>query len=211
MKRLISLMVLAIIIAANFYGAKASNLQREDLSRKLIRFHVIANSDSEEDQELKLKVRDAILVDLTPKFEKVKDVKDSERIIKQSIEEIKKVAEEVIRKEGKNYDVKVAYGTFDFPTRYYGVLTLPAGNYNALKVVIGNGEGKNWWCVIFPPLCFIDVTHGFTDTQTAEEVAKYLSQDEMKLIEKEKPKVKFKIVEIIDEYYNKVKVAWKAP
>jgi len=211
MKRLTALMVLVIIIAANFYGVKASNLQREDLSRKLIRFHVIANSDSEEDQELKLKVRDAILVDLTPKFEKVKDVKDSERIIKQSIEEIKKVAEEVIRREGKNYDVKVAYGTFDFPTRYYGALTLPAGNYNALKVVIGNGEGKNWWCVIFPPLCFVDVTHGFTDTQTAEEVAKYLSQDEMKLIEKEKPKVKFKIVEIIEEYYNKFKVAWKAP
>lgn len=211
MKRLIALLVLAIIIAVNFYGAKSSNLQKEDLSRKLIRFHVIANSDSEEDQELKLKVRDAILVDLTPKFEKVKDLKDSERIIKQSIEEIKKVAEEVIRKEGKNYGVKVAYGTFDFPTRYYGTITLPAGNYNALKVVIGNGEGKNWWCVIFPPLCFIDVTHGFTDTQTAEEVAKYLSQDEIELIEEEKPKVKFKILEIIEEYYNKFKMAWMAP
>ncbi|WP_028992336.1 stage II sporulation protein R [Thermoanaerobacter thermocopriae] len=211
MRRLIALLVLTIIITVNFYGAKAFNLQRKNLSHKLIRFHVIANSDSEEDQELKLKVKDAILVDLTSKFEKVKDVKDSERIIKESMGEIKKVAEETIRKNGKNYNVRVAYGIFDFPTRYYGTITLPAGNYNALKVIIGNGEGKNWWCVIFPPLCFIDVTHGFTDTQTAEEVAKYLSQDEMDLIRKQKPEVKFKIVEILEEYYNKFKMAWMAP
>lgn len=212
MKKLIALMLLTIIIAANLYdGAKTSNLQKEDSSHKLIRFHVIANSDSEEDQELKLKVRDAILVDLTPKLQEVKNIQDSEKIIRQSTEEIKKIAEEVIHKEGKKYGVKVAYGIFDFPTRYYGTITLPAGNYNALKVVIGNGEGKNWWCVIFPPLCFIDTTHGFTDTQTADEVAKYISQDEMKFIEGKKPKVKFKIAEIIEEYYNKFKVAWKAP
>ncbi|HHW57600.1 MAG TPA: stage II sporulation protein R [Clostridia bacterium] len=211
MKKLIAVFLLAIIGIGNFYGVKSTNLRKENLSHKLIRFHVIANSDSEEDQQLKLKVRDAILVDLTPKFDGVKDVKDSERIIKQNIREIKIVAEEIIHKEGKNYNVKIAYGTFDFPTRYYGTITLPAGRYTALKVIIGNGEGKNWWCVIFPPLCFIDATHGFTDEQTAEEVVKYLSQEDVDLIKKGKPPVKFKIAEIMEKYYNKFKMAWKAP
>ncbi|AIS53412.1 stage II sporulation protein R [Thermoanaerobacter kivui] len=208
MKKIIAFIVVVAVISGYFNTPKTSALQKEDLSRKLIRFHVIANSDSQQDQQLKLKVRDAILFNLNPKFEKAKSVKESEKIIKENLDEIKKIAQEEILNDGKNYDVKVMYGKYDFPTRYYGAITLPAGSYNALKVVIGNGEGKNWWCVMFPPLCFIDITHGITDSKAKEEMAKYLTKDEMEIIESDKTEIKFKIAEILEKYYNKLKMAW---
>jgi len=150
----------------------------QNINSKLIRFHVIANSDSTEDQELKLRVRDEILKEIGPKLETSKSREQSENILKENIDLIKSVALKEIKRNGSDYNVSVALGVSSFPVKMYSDIALPAGEYEALKVVIGNGEGKNWWCVMFPPLCFIDITHGITSDMTEDRLKTVLNQDE---------------------------------
>jgi len=206
MKKIFAAFLIAVIIMSVIFVKSLDNKVSEDnWSKKLVRFHVIANSDSSEDQELKLKVRDAVLVDLVPFLEGVKTKEQSEKVIRNNLENIRKLAEKIVKEEGKEYKVRVEYGVFSFSTRYYGALTVPAGNYTALKIVLGEGKGKNWWCVVFPPLCIVDAKHGFTDEKTAEEIMKYiLEEDKGKL---DKNKIKFKVAELFEKYYSKLKMA----
>lgn len=126
---------------------------------KLIRFHVIANSDSAQDQALKRAVRDAILEKVSPLLAASKSLAESRRIVQELRPEMEQIARSVVKAWGKDYSVRTQYGKFSFPTKSYGSLVLPAGEYEALKIVIGKGEGANWWCVLFPPLCFVDIDH----------------------------------------------------
>jgi len=210
MKKFIAIILLVFTVFL-FINSKNDNTyaMKKDISNKLIRFHVIANSDSEDDQNLKLKVRDAVIKKMNSKFIGITNLKESEKIIKESIPEIQKIAQDTVYANGKNYGVKVTYGRFDFPTKYYDTITLPAGNYNALRIVIGKGEGKNWWCVMFPPLCFVDITHGLSSDETKRELSKYLSEDELSMIETNKPQVKFKIVEVLEKYFDDIRMALK--
>ncbi|AEG61640.1 stage II sporulation protein R [Desulforamulus ruminis] len=129
---------------------------QHEFASQLIRFHVIANSDSFQDQALKLHVRDAIVLEMKKRFSQANNRKQAEQIVLNNMGEIEELARQQIQREGKNYKVAVMMGDYDFPTKSYGDLTLPAGNYHAVRVVIGEGKGKNWWCVLFPPLCFTD-------------------------------------------------------
>jgi stage II sporulation protein R len=210
MKRFIAIF-LALSIVFLFAISRNDNTyaMKEDISNKLIRFHVIANSDSVDDQNLKLKVRDAVIKSMNDKFIGVTNLKESEDIIKKNIPYIQKIAQDTVYANGKDYGVKVMYGRFDFPTKYYDTIMLPAGNYNALRIVIGKGEGKNWWCVMFPPLCFVDITHGLSSDETKRELSKYLSEDELSMIETNKPQVKFKIVEVLEKYFDDIRMALK--
>lgn len=149
---------------------------------KLIRLHVLANSDSPEDQELKLKVRDKIIANMNDKLGSSKSIDETRQIVKDNIEEIKETALEEIKLNGKEYQITVSLDNQDFPTKSYGGFTLPAGEYEALRVVIGEGKGQNWWCVMFPPLCFIDVTNGLTDGKTKNELRKILTEEEFNMI-----------------------------
>lgn len=134
----------------------------------LIRFHVLANSDTPADQALKYKVRDTVVQSMSPRFGEAGDIETARKTAKENLEYIKQVALERIKAEGKDYPVTVSLGRFDFPTKTYHIkaadenkvedLTLPAGEYEAVRVVIGNGDGANWWCVLFPPLCFVNPT-----------------------------------------------------
>lgn len=126
---------------------------------QLIRFHVLANSDSEQDQALKRAVRDAILKEVSPKLASSGSLQESRQILAGLRPEMEEIGRAVVKTWGKNYSVHTEYGHFSFPTKSYGTLILPAGNYEALRVVIGEGKGSNWWCVLFPPLCFIDIEH----------------------------------------------------
>ena len=126
-------------------------------SNQLIRFHVLANSDSEKDQELKRAVRDAILKEVSPRLAVSKSLDESRQIIKQIRPDMESTGRSVVKMWGKDYSVRTEYGDFTFPTKSYGSLVLPAGNYEALRVVIGEGKGSNWWCVLFPALCFVDI------------------------------------------------------
>lgn len=145
---------------------------------KLIRFHVIANSDSTADQELKLKVRDAVLREIGPKLENAKSKEESEHILNENLNFIKSTAEKEIIRNNGNYPVSVILGKSIFPVKMYNNITLPAGQYDALKIVIGDGEGKNWWCVMFPPLCFIDITRGVTSEESENRLKTVLDTDE---------------------------------
>ena len=179
-----------------------TDMELSDVPDKIIRLHVVANSDSTEDQQLKLQVRDKIIGRMNARFEGIKDISEVKSIIEGSLGEIEAVARETIEDNGKPYDVKAAFTTLDFPTKAYGNLTLPAGTYQALNIVIGNGKGKNWWCVMFPPLCFIDVAHGVVPEKTTSQLKKTLTNEEYSILVSsggsgEIPvKLRFKILEL---------------
>lgn len=186
--------VLLIIIILLGYTQSVSS----SLSQSIVRLHVIANSDSDADQALKLKVRDEILKHSEANF----TVKDD---VKNNLDIYRDIALRVIAENGYDYDVDVEYGNFPFPTKYYDNLALPAGSYDAVRVVIGSGSGKNWWCVLFPPLCYVS---GTTDASGAKEKLRgLLSRGDYDMITAQSNggsvpvEIKFKLV----EFYGKIK------
>jgi stage II sporulation protein R len=122
---------------------------------ELVRLHVIANSDSVVDQSIKLMVRDAVLAALTPKLQQTADLAGARRVITSSLRELEAVAANTLRSQGADPEVSAQFGVYPFPTKTYGDTTLPAGDYEALRIVIGSGEGHNWWCVLFPSFCYV--------------------------------------------------------
>ena len=170
MKKMIAcgflLLILSSIFVVNTYSKEANLdffileskvLSSHDLAKKLVRFHVIANSDAEVDQQVKLKVKDDILEYMVPKLEVSTSKDETIKIIDENSEEIQHIAQETLHTYNMDNEVSVELETTFFPTKYYKNFSLPAGDYLALRVIIGNGQGKNWWCVLFPPLCLVDV------------------------------------------------------
>lgn len=132
----------------------------------LIRIHIIPNSDTPVDQKLKQKVRRAMIDAMAPEFKGVSDVRVARRLVDDNLGRIKAVASREVAMAGKDYGVQVYHGRFDFPVRTYGDLTLPAGEYEAVRVVLGAGKGQNWWCVLFPPLCMVSVDNSDASVET---------------------------------------------
>ena len=166
----------------------------ESIRGKVLRLHVIANSDSEYDQELKLKVRDTILKDSEELFSS-DELSEAEREVESALDALRVSAESAVKAQGSSYSVRVTFEPTYFPTREYENVTLPAGIYKSLKVIIGEGEGKNWWCVLFPPMCL-------SAAQKEEDVlSKVLCEDELSLVSKSpKYEVRFWIVEKFQEF-----------
>jgi stage II sporulation protein R len=184
------------------------------ISNKLIRFHVIANSDNAEDQALKLKVRDKVLEYISPKLKNSNSIEESREILKVNNEAIKRIAQDVVKKNGYNYIIATELSKQQFPVKTYGNITLPQGEYEAYRILIGNGSGQNWWCVMFPPLCFIDITKGeVSDKETEKAMKKMLSEEEYKAVDNKDTKesnekedkivVKFKVVELFHKLFSK--------
>lgn len=123
-----------------------------------VRLHVLANSDSEFDQDLKLQVRDAVVSYLTPRLSNVKNISDARQVIGDHKAGLVAAAQKAVTDGGHNYEIQLETGIFQFPLKTYGELTLPSGEYEAVRVKIGQAKGSNWWCILFPPLCFIDGT-----------------------------------------------------
>lgn len=152
----------------------------ERIYGSVVRLHVLANSDSEEDQALKLKVRDAVLAHTSPLVIDSTSREDATRILQGELENIRAVAERVVREQGYSYDVQVSLTLEDYPTRNYEAMSFPAGQYVSLRVMIGKAEGQNWWCVLFPPLCL-----GAASERAENEeafVAVGLNSDQYKII-----------------------------
>ena len=191
---------------------EAKTYNYEEVKDVLIRFHVIANSDTEEDQNLKLKVRDKVIEYLYPYLNESSSLEESRNIIISKEDEVKRIALKVIKENGYSYSVITELSKENFPEKSYGNITLPQGEYEAFRVIIGDGKGKNWWCVMFPPLCFIDVTKGqVQEEESKNQLDKQVEQNkEDKKTEKNKeenlkedaPKVKFKIVEIFNDIFD---------
>ena len=146
------LALLAGLAAVLLTGALSLGEQTA-LSEKVVRLHVLANSDSQEDQELKLRVRDRVLAETEALLEASADRKDAEQRLTAALPELERLAAEEIAESGYDYPVSVRLEETAFPTRTYDGFTLPAGEYLALRIIIGEGNGRNWWCVVFPPLC----------------------------------------------------------
>ena len=172
-----------------------------DIASSVFRLHVIANSDSKEDQDLKYKVRDNLLKymnkickDCTSKEEVISLVEKNKDIFKQ-------IALDTIRNEGFSYDVNINIGNFEFPTKNYGDISLPAGLYDALRVEIGEAKGQNWWCVMFPPLCFVDISSGVVPEESKEVLQDNLTEEEFALIsDKSSDEIQFKFKLL--EFFN---------
>ncbi|MEI3393737.1 MAG: stage II sporulation protein R [Clostridia bacterium] len=193
------LLSLFILISAISYVDAVSN----NIADSVFRLHVIANSDSKEDQELKLKVRDELLSYMNIISKDSTNKQEAMQIANEHKEEFIQIAEKVIKENGYNYTVNVQVGKADFPTKYYGDITLPAGTYDALKVQIGEAKGQNWWCVMFPPLCFVDVSTGIVPDNSKQELKQSLDNEEYDLISKtdnNEISFKFKIVELFQNW-----------
>lgn len=167
----------------------------EDIRSSVLRMHVVANSDSEEDQCLKLKVRDAVLEAGKEYFDNSESAAQAEEKLIPVKDELEKVAQKVVEENGYDYDVKVNIGNAYFPTKTYdGEVTLPAGEYEAVNVIIGSGQGHNWWCVMFPPMCL-------PAAESDTELDEVLSEREYEIV-KSNPKFepRFKIVEWYEKF-----------
>ncbi|MCI8539190.1 MAG: stage II sporulation protein R [Oscillospiraceae bacterium] len=186
-----------VAIAALCSGWAAQG--QAELASKVIRLHVIANSDSEADQALKLLVRDAVLAQAAGLVEEGASLEAAEAALAGHLEELAEAGAAVVASEGQSYPVSASLEQTWFPTKEYDGFALPAGNYQALRIVIGEGSGRNWWCVVFPPLCLSSVSE-VADTAMAAG----LEEDEVKLITGESGGyvVKFKCMELIDQLRN---------
>lgn len=191
-----------LFFSISSYSSAVSN----DLSSSIFRLHVIANSDSDIDQELKYKVRNA-LIDYMNSISKNLTSKDEViEIVKNNLDNYKSVAEKVVAENGFNYPVCVEIGNFSFPTKIYGDISFPSGYYDALRVKIGEYSGQNWWCVMFPPLCFVDVTSGVVPDSSKENLQENLTEEEFDIISKSNSisNFKFKIVEFFNDFTMKL-------
>ena len=177
-----------------------SNKVFAGLQDNIFRLHILANSNSESDQALKLAVRDSIIeymetinISSTTKEETINNVNNN-------LDNLKVVAENKIKELGYDYPVTIEVGNFYFPTKYYGNISLPAGDYDALRIKIGEAQGQNWWCSLFPPLCFIDISSGYLEEDDQKILEDNLTEEEFMLVSSSSPdvKLKFKILELLN-------------
>ena len=174
-----------------------------DIANSVFRLHVIANSDSDVDQNLKYIVRDNLLEYMNTLCANCSSKEEAISLAKENIENFKKIALDTIKNEGFDYSVNVCIGNFEFPTKHYGDISLPAGYYDALKVEIGEAKGQNWWCVMFPPLCFVDTSSGIVPEESKEDLENSLTDEEFSIVSDNEEnltfKLKFKILEILND------------
>lgn len=174
----------------------------KNISDSVIRLHILANSNSDTDQKLKLKVRNRIISETSEIFRNTKNINHALKTAYENINKLQAIAEDEIHRQGFNYPVKVSVGEHAFPTKVYGDITLPAGKYNAVRIEIGNANGENWWCVMYPPLCFTDGVLSVSDN-AKEDLKKSLSASEYQIISQNTTpvKFKFKIIELFQSVF----------
>ncbi|MCI6851460.1 MAG: stage II sporulation protein R [Clostridiales bacterium] len=163
MKKMVKCVFACALLAA-FVWCGTVIADRQRLNEELIRLHVVANSDRVEDQELKLLVRDAIITSLRQALADVRDTEQAKEYLQENLPKLQELANKTLDAAGSAQQAVVTLCREGFPTRQYNTFSLPAGIYKALRVTIGDGAGKNWWCVVFPSLCVPQTSQGFSDT-----------------------------------------------
>ncbi len=175
-----------------------------DISNSVVRLHIVANSNSASDQKLKLQVRDRILRDTSHIFNQSLNCNQALKLARENTDYIKSIAKDEILRAGFDYDVSINVGETNFPTKVYENIALPKGKYNAVNIRIGNSQGENWWCVMYPPLCFTDGIVRMPD-DTKKQLKESLSPSDYKLItqssESVSVEIKFKLVEIFQNLF----------
>lgn len=186
-RRLYVFMIIVILVTLAAAGNRASKtktaMQLSDgIAKEIIRFHVRANSDSQEDQQLKLLVKDRVVTYLEPLLKESESTKQSRAILQEQSEEIRRISLDTLRAAGSNYDVSVYFENSYFPMKSYGDVTFPPGEYEAFRIDIGSSKGKNWWCVLYPPLCFVDTSYGVLPDSSKDTLKNILTDEEYNAI-----------------------------
>ena len=151
---------------------------QKSLAEEVLRFHVLANSDSEEDQALKMKVKEEILSYLEENMPEQADIEETRNWIREHMDELEETGKNVVQKEGYAYTVSAAVTTCWFPEKTYGDITFPQGNYKALRIEIGEAEGENWWCVLYPGLCFLNAVNAVVPEEGKQKLRGVLTEEE---------------------------------
>lgn len=190
-------LIISVVLSFTSFASTCKEIRTD-----VLRMHVIANSDSDADQTLKLKVRDAVLKEGKDVFDGSLTASQAEEILIPQKERLLKAARDTVIENGYNYDVKIEIGKDFFSTRTYDErITLPAGEYEAVRVIIGEGKGKNWWCVMFPPMCL-----PAAESDDNVEIEELLTQDELQVVESNpKYEPRFKIIELYEKLVDKLK------
>ena len=204
-KKIVLIFILLLIytsVCAISYVSAISN----NIANNVFRLHVIANSNSEQDQNLKYIVRDEILKYINSNSAQFNSKNELIIFLNNNMNNIQKIAENTIYENGFNYSVKIESGNFPFPTKSYGDISFPAGFYDGLKVKIGKAEGKNWWCVMFPPLCFVDVSSGIVPDESKEILKNNLPAEEYSILSENSDNInlKFKLIEVFQNLNIKI-------
>lgn len=181
-------LVLSLVVSLCGFTGECTQIRE-----RVLRLHVLANSNTEEDQALKLKVRDTVIATAANLFDTVSDEGEALVQAEQHLDEIQAAAQQRVYDEGYTYSVKAELCSMYFNTRHYDTVTLPAGVYDALRITIGEAKGKNWWCVVFPPMCV-------SAASEAAELSDVLDEEQQEIVtEPDKYEVRFKIVEVIED------------
>lgn len=200
------LLTLYIFVSAYFYVQNVS----DDLADSVFRLHIIANSNSTEDQNLKYKVRDNVIKYMDNLCENSTSKEETIKIVSNHLNDFTKIANNTILENGFNYNATVELGNFEFPTKNYGDISLPSGYYDALKIKLGNSSGQNWWCVLYPSLCFVDITQGIVPECSKQELEESLTPEEYEIISNQNNATinfKFKLIEFFTQ--NHILIAKK--
>lgn len=175
---IVGIMLFLIICVCRKYIENTTDPLQPEIAEKILRFHVLANSDSEEDQNVKKQVRDAIGQMMGPKLSHSKNLKETEKIVQQSMDEIVEVATETLEANGYDYGASARLANVEFPVKSYGDYTFPAGEYEALQVTLGAGQGHNWWCVLYPNMCFQGSVYEVVEDDAKEALREVLTPEE---------------------------------
>ena len=198
-KYILSLLILGIgILCWNSYRLSETESAREALSTSAIRFHVLANSDTQSDQNLKMQVKENVVNYIYEKIGNFDSVEETKRFIIAHDEDIKNIAQSTIHSKGCNYKVTSYFGKQSFPDKTYGDVTFPEGTYTSYTLSIGNGKGHNWWCVLYPPLCFVDASTGIVPDSSKERLQESLTDTEYNSI----VKYRFKYLTFLNKYLD---------
>ena len=200
MKKLIFyITVIAIVFLYTWSYHTGGDFLQPSIASKILRFHVLANSDSSADQAVKEKVRDAVGIYLQPLLEDANSLEETKVIVDEHLSEVICVAENTLVKNGYNYEVTAHITQTNFPEKSYGPYTFPPGEYEALQIVIGEGKGQNWWCVLYPNMCFRGSVFEVIEEEAGEALREVLSPWEYAdVFDSGKVEVRFKFLEFFD-------------
>lgn len=176
-----------------------AHADQEELASQIVRLHVIAESDSPEDQALKLKVRDRVLEIMAPALKDAEDIDEVKSIISENLPRLQRAAESTLNAEGHKASAKATLSVENYPLRVYDEFSLPPGDYLSLRIILGEGKGENWWCVIFPPLCSSAVEYDAAFSELSDKASKLIVTEEKEYI------LKFRIIEL----YERIRTALK--
>lgn len=200
--RKLAISLLFGLVVSMVVMAYADETQKE-IASGVVRLHIIANSDEAGDQAVKLKVRDEIIREFSEELSKAESPAQAQQIMSSNLGRAEAVAARVLAENGYDYSAKASLGVSHFPVKHYENITLPPGDYNALRIVLGSGSGQNWWCVMYPPLCFSGSVQGYAPDTSEQTLKASLGEDNYALVtngeDGELPvQFKFKLLEIFD-------------